>query len=430
FDGFPKLKPRDPGLEPLLPAVYLQRVEVRTGRLLSSFRIPAYFPGGVVMSPTGMFIAFPLNKRDSATVVANAVTGRELWRMEGYGGEFRFTPDGRHLAMVMGGRVASFDVRTGKPEEPFATGVSYEVFHLLFSPDGRWLVVCGIGNVEVWDTTNRTLIIRLWNVARRYYDVGFVAPDRLAVERSDGRDRQDVLVWDLATRQPVGTWWDKLPSSIVGSPDGRTCATHGDHDIEIRDLETGRRLPVSADQAARPSLLGFAGLRTLQLEYPPVGKGQPSRYVEWDPFTGRVTELREPPAPELSYPSRVMGVPDRPKQLGDVMCKYEYDPRGYRTELVRWDAATGSWRTLRVPGCVFCPDFTSDGRRFVAEYARYEPSSEDREPFRSSLGVFDGLTGRQLYRLPASNASGVPYQVSPDGRLVAVGRHDGTLFVI
>jgi WD40 repeat protein len=418
--------------------VFVQRFDIRTGRLLSLARIPAVEPRFVV-SPDGGQVAYTTEDR-AGVGVADARTGRELWRQPTGSGYSRgsFTPDGRQLAwnQQQGARwrIASFDAATGKPGAPFAADRDSEASDSRFSPNGRWLLIGLPWSFEVWDTTTR---------ARLEPDVGgsplaFPTPNQLLVGSGN---YVDLLLVDLPSGKLVRTWKDAtsdvLSGGWVASPgDGKVFAVGHSWHIQIHDGAMGQPLPVSPRDIEFHSPVGFNHRGRLYVESSTLSiQYDRRRTVEWDPRTGHTKPWLWPPDENTTHPA----TPRRVGRDEEVLVTCDSDRTGKQTEITCWDAHTVRWQQpqpfaphpatftgkqlhrVRAAYRLADPQFTSGYRRFVAEY--WDGSS--------FVGLFDGETGRLLYKLPVRMVHrSVPYQISPDDRTVAIGQHDGRLLVI
>ena len=108
-----------------------------------------------------------------------------------------------------------------------------------FSPDGRYLATTQhpLGALTVWDIERHEVALNVpGDLSARF------SPDsqRIAVQR-EGK----ILVYDLATRQVIGSWGEAAPGGWpVFRPDGAQIAVfYGDqknHTCRILDADTGR----------------------------------------------------------------------------------------------------------------------------------------------------------------------------------------------
>ena len=110
---------------------------------------------------------------------------------------------------------------------------------------------------------------------------------------------------------------------------------------------------------------------------------------------------------------------------------------GPETEIVRWNANTGkAVSRVRAIGRLNNLLFTPDGQRFVAErwgYDRQGDSIDAKGVDRACLAVHDAKTGRVISILSGSGGLdriGLGFQISPDGRTVALGHRDGQITIV
>jgi WD40 repeat protein len=341
---------------------------------------------------------------------------KKFARVAGFGVETSgFTPDGRALLAVSdGGRVAAFDVPTGRQTGTLDLGGT--PWKWSFSPDGRTLAV-------------------------------------VYTESSKSRGGQAVVLWDPATGQEVG----RLPvghaaaSHVSWSADGARLAAVTDYRLWAWDVKT--RKPLG------PSAPGHEGLVTA-FDFGPDGRlysaADDHAVRSWDPATGK-------PGLELVHDAWVRDVavsPDGSLVAGSAL----------RNDLRVWDARTGAERFRLLGngemGGKRRVRFTPDGRRLVAWgddlYLRVwdtrngkllsehrtlpdgvtEEQLDDRRSMhllalsaadvsadgstfalcaRKVIQLFDVATGKQRARFEADSNGLHSLALSPDGKRLAAG---------
>jgi WD40 repeat protein/DNA-binding SARP family transcriptional activator len=217
--------------------------DVATGeRLLELADQPGDYGVDVAYSPDGRLLATTLLGK---LIVWDVGTGEQVLKMPGTitGDVDRvdFSPDGTRLAIAnLDGRPAIVDLASGaiaytlEGHETTTEAVSY-------SPDGRWLATGdNNGVVMVWDNATRREVATFEHKGR-IHAVAF-SPDgqRLATAGEDGK----LTVWDIPDEKMLLS----LPTSsglydVTFMPDGlRVAGTHQDGATTVWDATTGQLL--------------------------------------------------------------------------------------------------------------------------------------------------------------------------------------------
>ena len=143
---------------------------------------------------------------------------------------FTFSPDGSQVAgsceyPIAPGRVRStlrvWDVKTGL----VVTEIGGDSNHGDYTPDGKWIVTCGLGFVKIFDVATGELVRQVVEGNEHTNLVAF-SPDGTRLATAQGKR---IRIWDTET------WQEKLPASahneeihaIAFAPDGRTIITGG-----------------------------------------------------------------------------------------------------------------------------------------------------------------------------------------------------------
>jgi WD40 repeat protein len=201
--------------------------ETATGRYLHAFTGPSEYSQSLACSPDGRFLAsiHPPEKEVRPVNVWDVAQRRKKHSLnvdsKGAVGDLAFSPDGRLLAAVGGGRsVKLWEVETGR-ELPMLEGHSDDLMTVAFSPDGRWLASAGVDTtIKLWDVSTWREVQTLRGHALGVNYIAF-SPDsrRLA---SVGMDHV-LRVWDLDAGQTVLTLKGHLAPTyaIAFSPDGK-----------------------------------------------------------------------------------------------------------------------------------------------------------------------------------------------------------------
>ena len=175
-----------------------------------------------------------------------------------------FSPDGRLLALACGermslgshGRVEVRDLKDGKVLHKTEGRESYE--HVVFGPDGKWLLAASYYEVKMWNTKNwkGTAIASNLEVSRIA-----VAPNGTMLAVS-GRlpaflRPPGILVYDLGNGKKLQTFRGEFLNAVSFSPDGAVLAACSDASITLWDTKTWNieatfSPPVTAPKATCP----------------------------------------------------------------------------------------------------------------------------------------------------------------------------------
>jgi WD40 repeat protein/uncharacterized caspase-like protein len=248
----------------------LKLYELTTGRELRTVNPPDDFPAYgltvLALTPDGRALCAALDE------VASGQPKLKLYDLSAHGrGQtltpvartasiFRFSPDGRWLALADGPNVRVWETATGterqsfKVDKPaqFATQPEF-IRALAFSPDGKFLTASASGGpINVWEIESGRLTQNLTGHSNFAFGVAFSADGTRLV--SGGR-----TVWDLTTGRGLRTAQAVEPFGLV-SRDGRLLAalTNSDSRVTLYDTTTQRRLFTLAPDTTPPPTLKAA----------------------------------------------------------------------------------------------------------------------------------------------------------------------------
>jgi WD40 repeat protein len=248
---------------------YTTRIwETRTGQnvaILPGFSSPTF---GVKWSSTGDYLAVSLN--NAREVLLYKITGRnrvQQW-LTGHGVELACVaahPRLERLATSGYTELSTWDLSVSRPS-PVAIGPNPgAVTSLAYSPDGSLLAI-GSGPILIRDANTGEVRSRFSGPSPVVYALAFdPAGGRLA----SGDLAGNVILWDLATSQPVQQFTTgSTVHSIVFLDHPRSLLTHGRDAVLLFNLESGkleRRVDLAgggirklvADRARSRLVVGF-----------------------------------------------------------------------------------------------------------------------------------------------------------------------------
>src|SRR5262249_8268109 len=236
------------------PMGNLYLLETATGKLLHEFKRETdiasdiKFSVNFAFSPDGKMLAALLGGRLELREVA---TGRMLWKqIETYIVDLAFSPEGKILASGSGngGGVRLWDARTG--ELLRALGPKENVNRIAFSPDGRTLAVgheptkermCRI--VQLWDVATGKEVRQLGESDKQIAFPVF-SPDGKIVATCSGRG---ICLWETATGKELRRCQNTTPyygdHPVAFSPDGKLLAALDGPLVRFWDVASGEALP-------------------------------------------------------------------------------------------------------------------------------------------------------------------------------------------
>jgi WD40 repeat protein/transcriptional regulator with XRE-family HTH domain len=351
-----------------------------------------------------------------------------------------FSPDGKQIATGdQGGTIKIWDAANG--QELLSFGSGGVIHNLAYSPDGAQLAAANEdGTLIIWDPTTGQEALSLPRMSG-LYSVAFM-PDgkRLVTAHQDGTTK----MWNAVSGQLLLTLAGHVSTvvDVACSPDGKQIATAGfDGTIRQWDTSPGREvltLAAHTDQA-------------YEVRYSPDGSqlatvGMDGYARIWEARTGQLALELAPGSPltSLAYS------PD-----GKLLAAGGVDGMVYA-----WDLDTGklilqdAGHHAMVPGVAFSPDGTrlvsgswdataivwevSTGRK-IASFGGHTIgfgvgiafSPDGKTVYSSGADSYgrqwEADTGQQVAEYYADGREIYGLAVSPDGRLLALGLHDGDI---
>jgi len=265
------------------------------------------------------------------------------------------------------------------------TGHTGSVNALALSPDGRFLVSGSEDlTLKIWDTATGN-VLRTLSGHEKQVLAAAISPDGKLI--ASGAADQTVRVWDVVTGQSFRALTHTSPvKNVVFSDDGRRLTSLGNNEIKVYDL-AARREASSVKSGAESG-----------------PKGMPETFDQVATAlsaNGSLAAL----GGGFTYRNGIMGfgggVRNRPLRVIDVATGREVE-------------------SFKVPGNMSSPtdlSFSPDGRLIVAKFADRSGSTT---AMHSWVSVFEIASGRELKKLPSTDALGMGgIAFSPDGKLLA-----------
>ncbi len=277
--------------------------------------------------------------------------------------DLAFSPDGKRIACIRGGKLTIWDVAEGRASLTIAG--SNEVFRAAFSPDGKRIVATGLDDTaKVWDAATGREILTLNG---HNGQVGCVAYSPDGARIVSGSLDKTVKVWDATSGKQLLTLTGHKSSvrDVAFSPDGKRIASGADDGtMRLWEAATGREL--------------------LKIE----------GFVEKNVFFG-------------------IGLAFSPDGKRVAGC----GTSGTRTTLKVWDVATG--REMRTfngnSGVPVSQAFSPDGTRIAT-------AGDD-----GLVRIWDAANGQELFDFKGHKGRVDCVAFSPDGKLLASGGIDGAV---
>ena len=373
------------------------------------------FACGAAFSRDGKYVA--VCSGVGTVRVYQAETGRAIRKLTGDQGAvpaIAFTPDGTRLFTAGGsGNLHLWDVANGTESRAFSGHVG-QVLTLALSADGTTLASTGAdGTLRLWEveTGKESLKIGLG----RATDALALSPDdkTLFAPGDDGKVRRWTASGQELTPLSAG---DKPIQRLALSRDGRTLATGSDGLILIADVETGKTI---AGIASAPGDVTALAFRADGKAIAAVG----SSFILhiWEVATSKERFAAQ------GHAGAVTAVACSPK--AEIVATASEDGT------VRlWDAAAGkelrtcAGERVRPSLLAFSEDgatLTSVGRGREIRSWNVAKGNE-----LSQVGKIEDVEkGRELNRFPKFMDS-TAHAFGPKGRLLAVGRADGLVYIV
>jgi uncharacterized protein (TIGR03067 family) len=313
------------------------------------------------------FKTSPRNKSELWTLKRVAPTAREP-RVIAAGKQpahVALAPDGKALAVGCGEALKQYDPATGKEVRSLG-GNTRPVRAVAFSPDGK-LLASGTGGFR------------------------------------DGKQGGEVRVWDLAAGKVTLTpaWWENGDVQAVAfSADGKRLAAGGSQGIRVWEVATGKLEKEIKTEAA-----------VLALAFSPDGRvlaagAFTERVHTWDTESWKETVL----GGHMTEVRAVCYSPD-----GKTLIT------GAGGEFRVWDRANKLLKAVKHPDMVYAVAFTRDGKAVATV------GGLPREDLTGTICLWDTTDWSEKQRWSGKGGLFESLAFSPDGKVLAAGRFDGTV---
>ncbi len=380
--------------------------DVNTGEYIDEFQIPAV---SAAFSPDGKTCA-----------IANE-TGISLWNAH----TFQF--------------LERLTETAGSEDNNFRGKDISSIQSVAFSPDGKTIVSCGGNNIHLWDSDTNQLLETLIGHTESVNSV-ILSPDGETI--ASASDDGTIRLWNVNTREPLKTLMAHADSanSVVFSSDGETIASSSnDRTIRLWNANTGELLRTLTGHVENVNTIAFSpdgntiASGSGRLVY--LGGGEDSGTCVgqeirlWNANTG---ELLKPLTGHTSVVNSVVFSPDGNTIASGSGHWMGYEGKASAGEEVRlWNVHTGELiKTLTghkdvVSSVVFSPDGSYIVSGDWYDWDGYLSSGT----WSGEIRVWDAETGEHLKTLTGHTGGVSSVAFSPDGKVLASGRTDGTILL-
>ena len=400
----------------------------------------------VVFSPNGNTL---ISTGEDGVCLWDVNTGEYIEEVQVPAVSAAFSPDGNTCAIASETGISVRNAHTFQYLKSLTRNIGSEdkfrgkdigsIGSVAFSPNGNTIVSCGGNNIHLWDSGTNQFLETLIGHTESVNSVVFSPDGETIVSVSDDGT---IRLWNVNTRKPLKTLMAHADSvnSVVFSSDGETIASAGnDRTIRLWNANTGELLRTLTGHVENVNTVAFS----------PDGKtiasgsgklvylggredsgtcvGQEIRL--WNAHTG---ELIKTLTGHTSVVNSVVFSPDGNTIASGSGHLMGYEGKASAGEEVRlWKAHTGELiKTLTEhKEVVSSVAFSPDGNLIVSgdwyDWDGYLSSGT----WSGEIRVWDAHTGEHLKTLTGHTGGVSSVAFSPDGKVLASGRTDGTILL-
>jgi WD40 repeat protein len=392
--------------------------ETATGKELPSIKSHVESGKGngsisLAFSPDGKTVAveFAIDGTIRLYDVASGKEGSHWPGRRGHMPRFAFAPDGKMLAVLLGGEVALVETESGKESQRIKPGGN-GAYSVAVSADGKTLLTGETGRIGIWDTTTGKEGEAIALDAQEIVLQLVATSDGKGIVAAAGSGKCSVLQYPSGkeVRQFSATIWSTVPPPVAFSADGKIFAwtAMGRNQVHLSDTTTGKELFATGDQ---PKVGPFA--------FTPDGRGVVGVAVDggprlWETRTGK--ELRQFEKVEGEIYS--LDVTPDGKTL-----------RGAGPALVSWDMSNGR-KLDRFPlqtgfQALSGFDWSVDGKLLAAGELDISTGPVPRD---CSVHWWDTATGKEVGHAEKAHQGSVRgLALTPGGKTLASAGSDRTI---
>ncbi|MGE0529307.1 MAG: WD40 repeat domain-containing protein, partial [Bdellovibrionales bacterium] len=384
--------------------------EVATGRYLRSVKpaMPNRMVGDLLLrfSPDGKAVA--VTGKSNELIFMEIPTGTVRWFKHDLKisySDFRFSPDGKLLALLSGPGTTGFQVvqlvelNTGKVLKQIKN-TKGDATALAWSRDGKTIALGNSTCILLSDVVAGHEQARLKAKMEPVYDLAFSADGKSLVAAASSAK---IFVWDIKSKKLRFTLDTGIPMNgpfrLALSPNSKTVAFGTPlSEVQLWDINTGKRLFI--DSQGQDSWVR-------KVLYSPDGgllavAGDTGKINMWETKTWRCVRELGSNAQMLSFHpdgNRLLSVPFLPMSM--------FAPRDQiGNSIFLWDVPTGKQlRRISDPkaDCVWWAAFSADGKKMVTAQ---DGKKVFNSPHSARIALWDASTMKQLRRFDGSLRNG------------------------
>lgn len=401
----------------------------------------------VVFSPNGNTL---ISTGEDGVCLWNVNTGEYIDEFQIPAVSAAFSPDGKTCAIANETGISLWNAHTfqflerltetaGSEDNNFRGKDISSIESVAFNPDGKTIVSCGGNNIHLWDSDTNQLLETLTGHTESVNSV-ILSPDGETI--ASASDDGTIRLWNVNTREPLKTLMAHADSanSVVFSSDGETIASSSnDRTIRLWNANTGELLKTLTGHVENVNTIAFSpdgntiASGSGRLVY--LGGGEDSGTCVgqeirlWNANTG---ELIKTLTGHTSVVNSVVFSPDGKTIASGSGHWMGYEGKASAGEEIRlWNVHTGELiKTLTGhKDVVSSVAFSPDGSYIVSgdwyDWDGYLSSGT----WSGEIRVWDAHTGEHLKTLKGHTGGVSSVAFSPDGKVLASGRTDGTILL-